>query len=178
MKKFIIAISIFVGFLANPAYSQLQLGAQLGPQIPIGDLGDAFNTSFGLNVSGKYFIQDNMAVGLNLGKHWFGTGSSNASFSSMPVTGLFEYYFGSSDFKPYVGMDLGLYIARGKVSWGGSSYASSEAYFGFAPKLGFAYYISYISNNIAVTVDAKFHFMTSDPMTEYIGINFGIALDL
>lgn len=175
MKKFIITISILAGFLVNPAYSQLQIGGQIGPQIPIGDLGDGVNASIGLNVSGKYFIQENMAIGLNLGKHWFGTGSSHASVSVMPITGLFEYYLGSSEFKPYVGMDLGLYIVKSKFSWGSQKYSASKAYFGFAPKMGLSYNIL---DNIAATADVKFHFMTTDPMANYIGINLGIAVDL
>lgn len=174
MKKIIIAISFLVLFLANPVYSQLQLGAQVGPQIPI-DLEVAKKIDFGFNVSGKYFLEENMAIGINIGKHWFGTNNVSIYYSIMPVTGLFEYYFSSSDFKPYIGMDLGLYMVRTNAYVGPVGFASSNNNFGVTPKVGLSYYIA---RHIALTADVKFHIMISDPMKEYMGVNFGIALDL
>ena len=173
MKRIKTLLIVVLAFVSINTYAQFYVGATAGPQIPLGDLGDFGKIGFGLNVSGKYLLNDNMAVGLNLGYNNFGTDLEGFTFSFIPITGLFEYHINLDQFTPYVGADLGLYNYRYKIKVDNHNNSDSEIYFGFAPTLGALYNIN---SDIALTANAKYNFiLTEDDPSSFLGINFGIV---
>lgn len=175
MKKLqILAIAIFC-LATFSAKAQMNIGGTVGITLPMGDFGNGLNTGFGFNAIGKYSLSENMAVGASVGYSSFGTGSDNLSFGVIPLTGLFEYSFGSGAFKPYIGADLGLYIFRSKFTFMGSSSSSSDSYIGFAPTGGIMYEIS---NNLSLIANLKYNLVFSDNTSTWLGINAGISFKL
>lgn len=155
--------------------AQVNISATLGLQLPMGDLGDGLNVGFGLNTAVKYPIKDNMIVGLNLGLNRFG-GSYDSRGLFIPVTALFEYHVQVDDAFPYIGMDMGLYHYSYKFRWGGTNYSGSEAYFGFAPNLGFVYPLD---GALSLTGNMKVHVVLADGgSVSWFGLNGGIIYNL
>jgi outer membrane protein W len=183
MKKLSVILFVLFCFLCNNANAQIVGGATLGLQAPVGDFGDGTKMGFGINVTGKYFLKENMAVGLNLGYNRFGIEDYGwdeydvkASASMVPITGLFEYHFAGSNIKPYIGADLGLYRYGWKVKYEGESESDGEVYFGFAPVAGILYEIS---ESLSFCANIKFHNVFSDGDTaSWFGINAGVIIPL
>lgn len=166
--KFLFA-GLFLLFVLN-VNGQLKIGGTLGLQMPTGDFGDAADTGFGINAVGKYFLSDQMAVGLNVGYGTFSTELDDLKFFNIPVTGLFEYHFGKpeSTVIPYLGGDLGLYSLGSKYD--GES--DSEMYFGFAPAVGINYPLSDL---LSLNANLKYHVVLSEgDATTYMGLNVGL----
>lgn len=173
-KLFVIAFSVFVFILSHTQiYGQFGAGAQLGFLNPIGENGS--DAHYGFNFQGKYDVDENMRVGLNIG-HYFrretiptflGTTTITTAFT--PITALFEYSFIKEDFEPYGGIDMGLY--RAAVSSG--QFSNSESYFGLAPTAGARYSIS---QKFFIDGGLKFHLILSDENTtsSAIGFNAGV----
>ncbi len=175
MRKLqILAIALFC-IVTFSAKAQMNIGATVGITLPMGDLGDAYNTGFGFNAIGKYNLSDNMAIGASVGYSSFGTDFDGFSFGVIPVTGLFEFSFGSGAFKPYIGADLGLYVFRAKVTFLGSSSSSTESYIGLAPTGGIMYDIN---SNLAFIANLKYNMVFSDNTSTWLGINAGISFKL
>ena len=169
MKRNLLIGAMLLIFSISQA--QINVGATIGPQIPMGSFGDSFNVGFGFNAAGKYMLQENMAVGLNLGYSRFGTDSDGFSGSMVPITGLFEYHFTSGKFKPYIGADLGLYRYGVKYEISGSTSKDSEIYFGFAPTGGVLYGLN---ENLSLCANLKLNYVIAegDGVT-WLGLNFG-----
>jgi outer membrane protein W len=175
-KRFLLtagAVMLFA-FLVN---GQIQVGAGLGLQMPVGDFSDGYNPGIGLHVAGKYLLNEKMAVGLNLGYAKFGSEYEHLSCSMVPVTGLFEYYLGKKGkVTPYVGADLGLYNLGVKYKYEGTKTSDSELYFGLAPVAGILYELNDL---ISLTGNLKYNVVFADDESlSYIGINVGIAYKL
>ncbi len=82
-------------------------------------MADGMKTGFGFDLLGKYMLNENLAVGVDVGWARFGTEDLGleedveASGSGLcPITALAEYHFGTGKVKPFVGADLGLYIFK------------------------------------------------------------------
>jgi hypothetical protein len=117
-------------------------------------------------------LKENMAVGLNLGYSTFGSDYEGMSCSFMPITGLFEYHFGTGNIKPYVGADLGLYNVGAKFKYMGTSTSDSEIHFGFAPTGGVLYGLSDL---LSLCGNLKYNVVLGDGgSSSYLGINVGI----
>ncbi|MBN2666180.1 MAG: porin family protein [Bacteroidales bacterium] len=183
MKKLsvlFIAMFCLFSFTAN---AQITGGATLGLQAPIGDFADAANMGVGINLFGKYMLNDNMAVGANLGFNRFGAEDFGwdemdfkACYSMIPVTGLFEYHFGGNSVKPYVGADLGIYRFGMRVKYDGESESESELYFGLAPVAGITYDIN---ETLKFCANLKLHNVFAEGESlSWIGINAGVVIPL
>lgn len=180
MKKLtkILAICalVLISFTAN---AQLKLGVGGGIALPMGDFGDAVKTGFGVNVGGKYMLNDNMALGLDLGYHMFSAKEEvdgyDLKFSVIPIAPSFTYYFATEGFKPYAGVNVGFYMGKTKVEYEGVSMSTTETKLGFAPILGFEYALG---EKMGLDVNAKYNYITSDPSTTYLGINVGLVFGL
>ena len=177
MKKVLILVFVLFGLGALNSQAQINVGATVGAQLPMGNFGDAYNTGFGFNLSGKYMLNDNMAVGLNLGYNAFGSEIEGFKSSMMPITALFEYQFGDGPFKPYVGADLGLYIFGYKIEMTimGQTIkeSGSDMYFGFAPVAGVLYGLS---DNLSLNGNLKYNFVMSEgDASTFLGINVGVV---
>jgi outer membrane protein W len=181
MKKFTVLFLALFCLFSFSANAQMSGGATLGLQAPIGDFADGAKMGVGINLFGKYMLNDNMAVGANLGYNRFGAEDFgwdevdyNASFSMIPITGLFEYHFGGSSLKPYVGADLGIYRFGMRVKYEGESESESELYFGLAPVAGITYDINETLKFIA---NLKLHnVFAEDESLSWIGINAGVII--
>jgi outer membrane protein W len=172
MKKTITLLAVVMAFFTFSASAQISVGATIGAQMPLGDFGDGFNTGYGINAVGKYDLNEQMKVGLNIGYNSFGTDIDDISASITPITGLFEYYLPMEGFKPYVGADLGLYSI--KVEAFGES--SSDTYLGFAPTAGALYDFS---EQLSFSANLKYNYISSDDgSSAYLGINVGVMYTL
>jgi len=171
-------ISLFAAviFMAITANAQIKLIGGVGLAMPMGDFADVAKTGFGINVGGKYMLNEKMAVGANLGYFMMGEEIDGVKISVMPIMGSFTYYFGSEGFKPYAGVDLGFYSSKAKYDDNLGMDDDSETDFGFAPTVGFEYGFS---DNLALDVNAKYNYINSDPDAQsFIGINVGIVYTL
>jgi outer membrane protein W len=178
MKKILILIVVFISLIVFSANAQINVGATVGLQIPTGSMADGLKTGFGFDLLGKYMLNENLAVGVDLGWARFGTDDLGieedvkASGQFIPITALAEYHFGTGKVKPFVGADLGLYIFKIKASYQGISASTSESHFGFAPLAGIEYDIK---DNLAFTANLKYNFiLIEEDNGSYFGINAGI----
>jgi opacity protein-like surface antigen len=183
MKKTLLVIAVFVGLIVTNAQAQLNFGATVGLQMPTGSMGETLKTGFGFDLLGKYLIKDNLAVGLDIGWSRYGIDMSgydvpagydvNGSGFYVPITGLIEYHFGTGKVKPFLGANVGFYIAKAKVEVQGISVSESQTNFGLAPVGGIEYDIQ---DNLAFTANLKYNyiFTGADVNDSYIGINVGV----
>jgi len=181
MKKISILVLTLLFLLVFDIHAQLNVGATVGAQIPVGSSMEGFKTGLGVNVTGRYLIKENMAIGVNIGYLGLGTpdfGYDEVSVSSsfIPITGLFEYYIGSEKVKPYFGIDAGVYLFRVKASAMGVSASTTETYVGFAPVGGI---MIDLSEKISFVANAKYHFVLSEgDNATMIGIHAGVVIIL
>lgn len=182
MKKALILIALFIGFIVFSAQAQINVGATVGVQIPTGSMSDGMKTGFGFDLLGKYMLNENLALGVDIGWARFGTEDLgieedvNASGQFIPITALAEYHFGTGKVKPFVGADLGMYIFKIKASYQGISASTSDSYFGFAPIAGIEYDIK---DNLAFTANLKYNYiLVEEDDGSYFGINAGVILKI
>ncbi|MCF8228013.1 MAG: outer membrane beta-barrel protein [Bacteroidales bacterium] len=155
MKKLVtlmIAIALVVGF-SSESKAQLNMGVTAGIALPMGDWSDGYNMGFGGMLEGDYFLQDNIALGVNIGYYAF-SGETVGNFdmpnmSMIPILVKGDYYFQSEGFMPYGGASLGIYIANSEDleytyidPWSGQEVTQvveteSDSEFGFSPHVGF-----------------------------------------
>lgn len=191
LVKLAIACLAFLS-ITTMAKAQIKIGASLGAAVPMGDFSDGANTGLGGSLTGKYLINKNMGVGLNVGFYSFGEKTDGFKNKLTPVSGSFTYYFNSNtgNFKPYVGADLGFYTWKydyetyeyvytttypyyATVS---NSISDSETKIGIASTVGFEYSFN---DQLALDVNAKYHYVaTSGDALTMFGINAGIAYNL
>jgi opacity protein-like surface antigen len=172
MKKFkLIALIVFSLLTAN-VYSQVQFGLQVGPQFPLGDFSSGYNMGFGFSANGKYFLSDDVAVGLNFGYNHFGTDYKDVNCGLMPMTLLAEYHLSTGDIQPVLGFDIGAYNVTVNVL----GIKSSDLQFGLAPYAGLQYHLS---DNFALTGALKWNYvMTKNSDFDWLGVNLGIVFGL
>lgn len=194
MKQSILKISTVVllalGASIN-ANAQFSVGLSGGLGIPMGDMGDetkgGIKTGFGVDLQGRYHINDNMAVGLNFAYYSWGTAISipgiTASFTTIPIMGAFDYYFSTDDFKPFAGIEVGYTTWKTEVT--GSFFgmpidaSSNGGGLAFAPVVGASYAIN---DQFDVFGKLKYFYgMTEDtdkgsPNLTYLGINAGVSM--
>jgi len=190
MKKLMmlmLAVILMAGF-SSQSFGQIKIGANAGIGLPMGDFGDGYKMGFGGSVEGKYFLNDNLAIGATFGFYSFkmkddlltyekSESSADATFTIMPILATVDYYFATEGFKPYVGAGVGLYSWKSKVSvpyFGDVEVTGSDL--GIAPTVGFCYGLS---EKIDLNVNAKYNMIfTEGSSTTFLGINAGIIVAL
>ena len=185
----VVALSLFVGGIAN---AQIKVGVGGGIQLPIGDFGDenimGAKIGFGGGVSGEYMVNENIGVGVSGGYYMFGGPEAkfeeegikmelSNSYSLIPIVANAKYYFATEGFKPYGGVDVGIYMfgVTSEVSVLGISQSAtaSTTEFGAAPVFGFQYDFS---DALALDVNAKFNMIFATGTTLMApGLNVGIV---
>ncbi len=147
MKRFlaILLIAVSLTGLTN-AQGNMAIGAGLVVSLPMGSFGDAANTGFGGTAAFELnFAPQITGVG-QIGYISYGTGSSNASFSSVPLLFGIKYYVVPGT--PFYGIgQLGFNFFSTSVetpsisvagfSFGGGSYSASSTEFTFALGAGY-----------------------------------------
>ena len=198
MKKSIIYTLTFFTFtifhMMN-VNAQIQIGATGTYAIPMGAFGAAPTIENGSNSSGinnlvgtansgtggglfaKYFINENMAIGVSFNYLSF-TGqeikmnllnpfpfvtlpSITGSFTSMPIALTYDYYFGTDKIKPFVGIELGYITTNathnfpGMYTSSGSDSSQTVKLSGFfvAPVVGCTYAVT---DNIDILASLKY----------------------
>lgn len=176
-----IALFAVAAFFAVSASAQIKVNVGGGLALPMGDFGDGFKMGYGVNVGGKYMLNEKMAVGASLGYFMFTPKDEvegiDVKFSMMPIVGNFTYYFGTEGFKPYAGADLGFYMWKfkqeGEFMGIPFDVEDNGSDIGFAPIVGFEYGFS---DKLALDVNAKYNYvMTEGEASTYVGINVGVS---
>jgi outer membrane protein W len=187
-----IALFAVAALLAVGASAQIKVNVSGGLFKPTGDFGDVAKMGFGGNVGGKYMLNEKMAVGASVGyyvasgsddvidlyKFLSGSNDVKVNFTIIPIVGNFSYYFMTDGFKPYAGLDLGFYSAKGKLEIDGTDYTKEaglegETKLGLAPVVGFEYAFS---DKLALDVNAKYNYiMTEEDATTAFGLNVGVV---
>ena len=175
MKKVLLSICAVVLF-AYAANAQFHI--ELGPNfnLPQGDFADSYDLGIGFYIEPKYAMTENIDLGLYIGTNGFaggdftqgGISASAAATSIVPVLATGTYRFSESTVTPYAGLGLGMYFAKGAeitIQGVGTSEASSESKFGFAPRAGV--YIGRLNLGAAYNI-------VSD--ANYIQINLGVRI--
>ena len=172
MKKVI--LMMVVALCVATASAQLNVGANVGTQILTGD---GSMTGFGLGIGGEYLVMPNLGVGVNLGYYimdrekW---DDETITYFLLPVYLTGKYYFLTENFRPYGGVDLGLYKMGARAKYNGISESNSDTKVGIGPVVGFQYDLS---DNLALDINAKYYhvFDTGEFSTNFVGINLGIV---
>jgi outer membrane protein W len=150
MKKLFILFLLCSAFASTTQaqdYKKFRVGLGLG-YAASGGSGSSGGVLVALEPS--YRLSDALSLGLRLETAALTRGFSQdissgssvgvAAIGSYTVNG--QYYFGSSSFRPFVGLGLGLYsLASVSVSYQGTSVdaVASESKVGFYPRAGFDY---------------------------------------
>jgi hypothetical protein len=134
----------------------------------LGGNGDKLSSEsgFGGGIIGRYWLNDNMAVGLNVNYFSFKPkdipSGVTSSYSLIPISAAFDYYFMDEGFKPFAGVEVGYMLGSWKAEYaanygGGISPAFNMSYSNnglfLAPVVGAAYGIN---DNFDVFLNAKY----------------------
>ncbi|WP_461630655.1 hypothetical protein [Labilibaculum euxinus] len=146
MKKIltlVVACVVFAGVASaqSDSFKSFRVDAGLLYAIPGGDLLDA---GVGYYLNPKYQITDNILLGAKVEGAVMGSADENALDISAVVSyaATFDYYFNTNSFRPFVGMDAGVYaLGSADLELNGETLASMDlgSKFGIAPKVGFSY---------------------------------------
>ncbi|MFY7732275.1 MAG: OmpW family outer membrane protein [Bacteroidia bacterium] len=170
MKKTILKMIAVAGIVTGSVFTsnaQIAIGLTGGMGLPMGDMSNkdkgSLGSGFGGGLTGRYFLNDNMAVGVNISYFSFTVNDVpsgvTASYNNMPITAAFDYYFMDEGFKPYAGLEAGFINASYKTSANSTDINFSKGGLLVAPVVGFAYGIN---DNIDLMLNAKYMYgMTS-----------------
>lgn len=162
MKKLVlqwVSICLLSLMYSSASFAQISVGLSGSMAFPNGDMASKdkmdVKSGYGVHLHGRYALNDNLAIGLNVGYYSFtindvsaGTNASltTASIYMMPVSLCAEYAFLTDDFKPYAGIDIGMINnsakASGDVSGNTYELTGSKSGLYFAPVIGFNYAVS------------------------------------
>ena len=159
MKK--LSIFLFVFFMISTSincqqYNKFKLGLGTGYA---GGEGTGMNEAGGgalFTIEPAYRLSDDLAIGLRLETAVFGEDSSGfihfpEVISSITING--QYYFSSKQFRPFVGIGLGIY------------FPDELSTFGFYPRLGFDF------GHFTFALEYNYASSSSNPY--YFGVRVG-----
>lgn len=162
-----ILFSLF--FWVSQADAQFKLGADIGAGIPIGNLSDFTETGFGFKLKGRYFVSDNLGLGLDIGQHSFDYQNIDATYRLVPVTLNVDYYFSGGPLRPMIGAGLGVYFESVKsdnISVDGDNEVGLNLGGGLAYEVG---------SNVDLTLEGKFNLIED---ATFFALTFGILIGL
>ena len=126
----------------------------------------ASENGFGGGISGRYWLNDNMAAGINISYFSFGIkdvpSGINSSYSVTPISLAFDYYFMDEGFKPFAGLEagymIGSWLAKYDANYNGNGNPAFDISFSnnglfIAPVVGAAYGIN---DNFDILLNAKY----------------------
>ena len=165
-----IALLALLGLSTN-SNAQIQKG-NLMAGANLMDLGASFGTksSFSMDIQPKlgYFIQDNLALGVNLGVNYVTTQTKGSTYG-YEVSGFTRYYFGKNEVEPL--LNHGRFFAEANVGIGGDNSTPVGFKFGFGP--GYSYFIT---PNIGLEGLVKFNGIVGSGTST--GISFGLGFQI
>ncbi|MCL2651491.1 MAG: porin family protein [Candidatus Azobacteroides sp.] len=173
--------------------ARFKVGINGGVQLPMSNFGKEANMGYGGELNVKYMINENIGVGLGAGYYTFGikkellTESSNefstlygyeinvknGNYLMIPIVGKFSYVFGKNAFKPYLGVDLGLYMFGINIVADEGKDLEWLRKFGFAPVLGFEYAFTH---SLGLDVNAKYHEILTDGSNGISSLSISVGI--
>lgn len=174
MKKVITILFILVFTVSVNAQSKFSLGIDGGLASPSGDVGDIYDSGFGLRISGHYPLSTNLSLFGSVGYYTWQfkqdyfddlTGGTvdvevDAPLTNIPIVVGANYFLSSGKFKPYLSLELGLHMlsvdsptisAQGQTI---ETESASESGAGWGIGAGFLYEFS---PSLSLDVIAKFN---------------------
>jgi|GEM_PF-1093371 len=189
------------------------VGVGLAYNLPMGafakedTIAPAIKGGLGVNIDADYFVAPSFSVGVNTGYHGFKYDLADDSlikftkkkYAVIPLNIKATYYFGEDAFKPYIGLNLGMFIINSKVAysvktdyynpvtdstevlWMRSEKIDMMTKFGIAPMAGFLYDVS---DQMALNFNVRYdNIMAKDEKNgfhnaSFLGLNFGILFKL
>lgn len=159
MKKTIL-LSVMVLVMCTIQINKAK--GQMTGGVSIGTLGIKEFYFYGINLCGKYAINEKLRAGANIGYY------SLIFISVTPITGLIEYSFNERDISPYAGIELGLYrlgifVTQGQFTYGGAAVGGVDFH---------------VSRKTAINVNAKYNMiMVEGKQFGGIGVNAGLVFN-
>jgi len=142
MRKLIL-LAIFAVSIVFTSNAQFKIGANLNVAFPTGNMSNGVGIGVGGTITGLYEFSKSFSAGVQTGYISFAQkNNSGVTYSIIPITAVGKYYFSESNFKPYIGTDLGFYLSKASASVLGYSISASTTDFGVAPTIGFEYVLS------------------------------------
>jgi hypothetical protein len=137
-----------------------------GISVPLGKYSDALN--FGIYSQGiiEVLFQNKFAAGISIGEYfYFGNffptdNGVNLNSSQSPFSNVFnlaatlKYFLLEDNFKPYIGVDLGLFLKSVDLQY------EFRTTFGGTPRIGFNYYIAeilFVGLDASCNIDDNFN---------------------
>jgi hypothetical protein len=173
----------------------ITLGIDGGYGIPQGDFGELYSGGGGAELRARVYPMDKLHIGVNAGFYVYPDATTangapisiDRTYSVIPITAGVEYFFFDKIVKPYVGMDLGLYLNSVKstveVLNNKTTSTVSESYFGLAPNAGVMFGLSPITNlNVGIKYPTIFGKNAQDEtetqsfLMFQVGLHFKIGL--
>ncbi|MBO9701460.1 MAG: outer membrane beta-barrel protein [Sporocytophaga sp.] len=149
----------------------------------------------GFSVEGRFFINKNISLGLNVGyndfrkylnREVYSTGSGNISavqtryFNTVPVLATGFYYLNSiSAFKPYAGIGIGAYVSNYQKYYSTLESKHTKTCFGFRPEIGT---LIKLRNGLGLIVSGRYNYATYSyqefSSLNYFELNFGLSFSI
>lgn len=158
------------------ASAQLSVGVNAGILSTTGNSPNNVNYP-GFTIYGKYGINENIRAGLSIStfckKTTYPGGPITPTFivtnRISPITLTGEYLFLTDAFRPYAGLNLGLYTNRVNINPGSNS---KETGFGIAPVIGADYKFN---ENLFINLNFRYHLVLEDPTSKLFSSEIGIG---
>ncbi len=165
----------------SSSYSQFKISIQPGVQVPIGDFANTAEIGLGGGATVEYIQTQKKGVDWSItgtaGYNYFSANKDlpegeDYSYSDIPVLAGLRYYLGKSDFRAYIGAELGFHLMTVKHN----DTEVGKSYFGFAPVVGFKFYFA---RNMDLDINVKLNSISSEGSSiSFTGFNFGVQFPL
>lgn len=178
MKKLFASFIMLLACAAAPAFGQIQVGLN-GAHLHTPIAGVKFSDgSWGGGLSLKYFLSRAFAVGFNA--RYFPKNidynGAKIAVSIIPVTAELNYFILPGSIRPYLGVEGGLYMARVRLAYQGTSQSESDRNFGVAPKAGLQFGLG---QNLALNLGGSYHLTFVDgEIGKDLLLEAGVAFNL
>lgn len=177
MKKIntiVCAVLLLAG--TQHASAQISMGLNAGMLTTTGNNPNNVNYP-GFTIYGKYGINENIRAGISISTFSKKTSYAGGPFTPAytitsrisPITLTGEYLFLTDAFRPYAGLNMGLYTNRVNVNPGNNS---SETGFGIAPVIGADYKFN---ENLFINLNFRYHLVFEDPTSKLFSSEIGIG---
>ena len=204
MKK-ILTTALFVTTVMTFAQAQISAGLTLAPVVPTGGYAKFAGIGFGLTGEGRYVLNDQMTVGINVGHYRTPTKDLQVplqfrdgvfavgyrgNYRSTFVTSVTEYFLLEDELRPFVGLEAGAFITG--YTWKedeaevtqAPEFKESKVGFGLAPIVGALYELNdglELSATIKYTLTGASVQIFENPGVDeksihLLTINFGIRI--
>lgn len=150
-------------------HAQPEAGVTLGPQF----FTNGGGTGLGGALHGRYWLQDNLRIGLNFG--FYSWSESDASLNIIPISGSVEYVLALNQLNAFAGADLGAYIISAKADTGFGDFGASSTKLGLAPTIGVEYPLN---DKLTLHSNLKYNLLFVEGGSGFLGLNLGLILKL